>query len=80
MNRWTKEEVEILKENYNKLSNENLTKLFPNKSFQAIYKKAYHLGLRKTSDIEFLNSRKSEKAKRAAVGKVEKRKAKMAIS
>ena len=64
MKSWTDEEVKILKENYNKLSNEGLIKLFPNKSFQAIYKKAYNLGLRKTPEIEFLNRsevRKGEK-------------------
>lgn len=76
MNRWTKEEVEILKENYNKLSNENLTKLFPNKSFQAIYKKAYHLGLRKTSDIEFLNRSEVRKGEKCSSWKGGKKKSK----
>ena len=42
------EEVDILMENYNKVSNEELSKLLPKKSPLAIYKKAYKMGLRKT--------------------------------
>lgn len=40
-------------------------KLFPNKSPNSVYKKAYKLGLRKSKDIKFLNmsnARKREKA------------------
>lgn len=64
MKTWTPEEVEILKENYNKVSNEELSRLLPNKSALGIYKKAYKLGIRKLPEIEFLNrstSRKGEK-------------------
>jgi hypothetical protein len=62
---WTREETNILVANYNKVTNTELQKLIPNKSPQGIYKKAYKMGLRKSSDIEFLNRsevRKGEKA------------------
>lgn len=64
MKKWKREEIDMLVEHYNKLSNEELQKMFPTKSFLAIYKKAYSLGLRKTKEIEFLNrsvARKGEK-------------------
>ena len=64
MKTWTPAEIEILKANYNKVSNEELGKLLPNKSALGIYKKAYKLGIRKAPEIEFLNrsnSRKREK-------------------
>lgn len=62
---WTDSEICTLKDNYNNLSNEELTKLFPTKSVIAIYKKAYKLGLRKDKRIEFINrsnARKGEKS------------------
>ena len=55
MKTWTKTEVDILKDNYNKVSNEDLCKLLPNKTELAIYKKAYKMGFRKTKEITFLN-------------------------
>ena len=62
--RWTSEEIAILKDNYNKLSNAELANLLSDKTPLAIYKKAYKLGMRKTKEIEFLNrslARKGEK-------------------
>lgn len=64
MKTWTRDETEVLIENYNRVSNSELQKLIPNKSALGIYKKAYKLGLRKSKEIEFLNrsdSRKGEK-------------------
>lgn len=55
MKTWTKEETEILFKNYNKVTNNDLHKLIPNKTPVAIYKKAYKAGLRKSKEIEFLN-------------------------
>lgn len=55
MKTWTENEVKILKENYNKVSNEALCSLIPNKSSLGIYKKARKLGIRKNPDIEYLN-------------------------
>lgn len=51
----------MLKDKYNELTNEELQKLFPNKSAIAIYKKAYSLGLRKNEVIEFLNRSNARK-------------------
>lgn len=64
MKTWTEKEVSILLDNYNRVSNDALQKMIPNKSPLAIYKKAYKLGLRKSPEIEFLNrseARKGEK-------------------
>lgn len=61
---WTANELEILKENYNKLPNEELIKLFPDRSYISIYKKAWKMGFRKEKDLEFQNrslARKGEK-------------------
>ncbi len=55
MSAWTVKEIDILKENYNKVSNRKLYELLPNKTETAIYKKAYKIGLRKTKEIEHLN-------------------------
>ena len=55
MKTWTTTEVDILKENYNKVSNEELCNLLPDKTELAIYKKAYEMGFRKTKEIAFLN-------------------------
>lgn len=63
MKNWTGDQVKILIENYNKLPNRELYKLFPNKTPKGIYKKAYKLGLRKAPQIEYMNrslSRKGE--------------------
>lgn len=72
MKRWTQEEIEILKTNYNKVSNDALMELLPQKTFLGIYKKAYSLGMRKTKEIEFLNRsivRKGSKASNWKGGK-----------
>lgn len=55
MKTWSKEEVDILVNNYNRLSNDELSQLLPMKTPLAIYKKAYKMGLRKTEEIEFIN-------------------------
>lgn len=65
MKTWTDTEILVLKENYNKVSNDELCKLLPLKTELAIYKKAYNLGMRKTKEISFLNrsnARKGEKS------------------
>lgn len=65
MRTWSQGEIEILVENYNRVSNDRLFELIPAKTPLAIYKKAYKLGLRKSPEIEFLNRsevRKGEKA------------------
>lgn len=54
-NMWSKEDIELLKEKYLTSTNEELYKLFPNRSHIAIYKKAYKLGMRKPPEIEFKN-------------------------
>ena len=66
MKTWTKQETEILLENYNKVTNEQLVLLLPNKTFLAIYKKAYSLGLRKTKDIESQNRSNARKGEKSA--------------
>ena len=48
-------------ENYNKLTNGELSELFPNKTYLAIYKKAYSMGLRKSKEISFVNRSESRK-------------------
>jgi hypothetical protein len=65
MSRWTESEIHILVENYNKVTNDVLAKLFPDKTSLAIYKKAYKLGLRKTSDIEFANRSNAKRGERS---------------
>lgn len=52
---WTKDEETLLMEKYNSVSNEELIKLFPDRTFLSIYKKARKLNLYKSNDIEFLN-------------------------
>lgn len=64
MNKWTPEEISTLQCNYNKVSNDELMKLLPNKTFTAIYRKAYKMGMRKSKENEFVNrsnARKGEK-------------------
>ena len=53
-------------ENYNKLSNIDLYKLFPNKTPLAIYKKAYSMGLRKNQEIQFINRSNAHKREKAS--------------
>lgn len=65
MNRWQKPEEELLKNNYNKVTNDELLKMFPERSYLSIYKKARQMGLYKNKDINFLNrsiARKREKS------------------
>lgn len=62
---WSDEETELLKEKYNTISNEELLKLFPERTYVSIYKKARKLGIYKNKNIEFINrsiARKGEKA------------------
>lgn len=58
-------ETKILVENYNAVSNATLKQLIPGKTAQAIYKKAYKLGLRKTAENEFLNRSEARKRERS---------------
>ena len=66
MRTWTNEEVEILRANYASSTNARLWELIPNKSPQAIYKKAYKMGFRKSSEIEFLNRSAAKKGEKGA--------------
>lgn len=66
MKTWTPAEIETLKAYYNKVSNEELGKLLPQKSALGIYRKAYKLGLRKTPEIEFLNRSTARKGDKGA--------------
>lgn len=61
MQTWTREEVELLKANYNSATNKTLSELLPNKTPLAIYKKAYKMGLRKTAEVERLNRSEANK-------------------
>lgn len=62
---WSIDETKILTENYNAVSNVELLRLLPKKSKQAIYKKAYKMGLRKTKEIEFLNRSEAMKGNKS---------------
>lgn len=50
-NKWTDKELDILKENYNKYSDEELTSLIPNHSADSIATKRRRLGLTKTQSF-----------------------------
>ncbi|NCD13365.1 MAG: HNH endonuclease [Epsilonproteobacteria bacterium] len=65
MNKWSKTETQLLKKNYNKLTNDQLTKTF-NRSFLSIYKKARSLGLYKNKEIEFKNRSLARSGENAA--------------
>lgn len=65
MKTWTQGEVAVLTENYNKVSNSSLALLIPQKTPQAIYKKAYKMGLRKTPEIEFLNRSEANRGEKS---------------
>lgn len=52
---WTDNETALLIEKYNAVSNDELLKLFPGRSYLSIYKKARKLGLYKDKEIEFIN-------------------------
>jgi hypothetical protein len=63
-NYWTPKDIELLKEKYNEVSNDELLKLFPDRSPQGIYKKAYKLGIRKSPEMTHINrgnARRGEK-------------------
>lgn len=45
--KWSEEEVLLLKDKYSCSTNDELIALFPNKTFLAIYKKAYSLNLKR---------------------------------
>ena len=64
MNRWTKAETELLKQNYNRLSNEDLLILFPDRTFISLYKKARKMGMLKDKEIEFLNRSKCRRGEK----------------
>ena len=52
---WSGEETELLIEKYNSVSNEELLKLFPDRTYISLYKKARKLGIYKNKNIEFMN-------------------------
>lgn len=65
MKTWTQQEVAILTENYNKVSNAKLAMLIPEKSPLGIYKKARKMGFYKAKEITRMNrseARKGEKS------------------
>lgn len=66
MKKWPFEEEKKLAENYNKIPNSELLKLFPGKSYLSIYKKAYKLGLRKDKRIEYMNRSEARKREKGA--------------
>jgi len=55
VDKWNKKEIDLLINNYNKLTNEELLNLFPNRTFLSIYKKARALNIYKNKNIEFKN-------------------------
>lgn len=61
MRSWTNDEINLLVQNYNSSTNDELYAMFPNKTNLAIYQKAYKLGLRKTKEMEFANRSKAHK-------------------
>ena len=74
MNTWSEEEMCILKENYNKVSNDKLCELLPQKSFLGIYKKAWKMGYRKSPENERLNRSLARKGEKGANWKGGKKK------
>lgn len=64
--KWSEEKVLLLKDKYSRLTNDELIALFPNKTFLAIYKKAYSLNLKRDEEIEFLNRSKAKSGKNAS--------------
>lgn len=63
--KWSEEEVLLLKDKYSCSTNNELIALFPNKTFLAIYKKAYSLNLKRDEEIKFLNRSKAKSGKNA---------------
>lgn len=64
--KWSEEEVLLLKDKYSCSTNDELIALFPNKTFLAIYKKAYSLNLKRDEEIKFLNRSKAKSGKNAS--------------
>lgn len=59
--KWTNEDLNLLKENYNSKTREDLEKMFPGRNFQAIQIKANRLGVHRLNyftekDIEFIRN------------------------
>lgn len=61
MQKWTQEEVELLRKSYNAKTNGELLLMFKPRSKLSIYKKAYSLGLRKDKATEFANRSAAKK-------------------
>lgn len=74
MGKWTKDEIELLRENYNKKTNVELLQMFPNRSYLSIYKKAYTMGFLKDESIESQNRSLCKKGEKASNWKGGKRK------
>lgn len=66
MSKWTSAEVELLKNQYNQVSNNELLRLFPNRSYISIYKKARRLGMIKDKEIALLNRSECRKREKGA--------------
>ena len=58
MKGWTLQELEVLKQFYPTTSNESLCELIPNKTNNAICKKARRIGLKRNQGVEFVNRSK----------------------
>lgn len=65
MRGWTDEELDLLVANYNELTNKDLAELLPNRSPLAIYKKAYHIGLRKTPEAKHRNRSEAKRGEKS---------------
>ncbi len=66
---WTDCEKELLKSKYPNSTNEELIRLFPDKTFIAIYKKARKLGLWRSKDIEFKNRSSAQRREKSSAWK-----------
>ena len=64
MKSWTEEEVDLLKENYQQLNNEELQRLFPDRTLGAIYHQARKLGFHKSPEVKFANRSKANKGEK----------------
>ena len=53
MRKWTNDELILLKENFSKMSNSDIVKIFSNRSLVSIYKKAWKMGLKRNEEIMF---------------------------
>lgn len=59
MGKWTDSEIELLRNNFPQKDNAELLDLFPDRSYDSIYKKAYKLGLVRACRIETVNRKQS---------------------